>query len=95
MKQSIQTSHETSWHGHDFRATYNELVEKLGAPNESGDGYKSRYCWVMETEGGDLFTIYDWKEPFLDHDLDIYWHIGALTPLSAGKGLKELEKAFG
>lgn len=95
MKSSTQSCNETSFHGDEFLATYDQLVEKVGPPTDllSGDG-KVRYNWTMETEDGEVFTIYDWKEPFLDHDQEIYWHIGARSPAISTKAYKELEKAF-
>lgn len=95
MNQSTQTSAGTSFHGDEFLATYNDLVKHIGPPSSqgSGDG-KVRYEWTMETEDGEVFTIYDWKEPFLDHDQYIYWHIGAQEPIVSRKALLELKAAF-
>ena len=33
--------------------------------------------WIMETDSGDVFTIYDWKEyRILEETEIIEWHIG-------------------
>ena len=95
MKPSTQSPHETSFHGDEFLTTYNELVEKIGPPTHlrSGDG-KVRYSWTMETENGNVFTIYDWKEPFLEHEQEIYWHIGAHTPQASRQNTYSLQDLY-
>jgi hypothetical protein len=65
--------------------TYDELVEKLGAPGP-GDGYKTQAEWVLvDYETGVVATIYDWKvskqynfdgEGVRKED-NTDWHIGA------------------
>ena len=42
------------------KATYGELQEVLGEPEES-DGYKVSGQWTFEDENGQVFTLYDWK----------------------------------
>lgn len=62
----------------NLRATYADLVEVFGQPDErSGD--KITCSWHLKFEDGTVATIYDWKEdetPLGDYD----WHIGGRTP---------------
>jgi hypothetical protein len=49
----------------------------------------------METEDGEVFTVYDWKEyRQLDENEDIEWHIGGRSGLTTGKALSEITKAL-
>ena len=49
----------------------------------------------METEGGELFTVYDWKEyRTLDEDEIIEWHIGGYNEASTIDALNEMGSAL-
>lgn len=70
----------TSWHGDTLIASVNELTRILGEPcymtNDGED--KTNFEWNMQTDNGDVFTVYDWKEyRVLDLDEPISWHIGS------------------
>lgn len=72
-----------------------DLRNVLGQPNfESNDGEdKVNFDWIMETEDGEPFTVYDWKEyRQLDENEDIEWHIGGRSGLTTGKALSEITK---
>lgn len=79
MKQTSKSPIGTSFHDCVVKATVNELKTVLGEPEylaNTGDG-KVNYEWDMETETGDVFTVYDWKEyREIDDDEMIEWHIG-------------------
>jgi len=77
----------TSYHGIDFEATPNQLIEAFGPADYDGnDGSdKTNFEWSLELLNEDqcpgegiVFTVYDWKEyrP-LDGDEMVHWHIGA------------------
>ena len=54
----------TSFHFTTIRTTVNKLSNALGKAqsiNNSGDD-KTNFDWNCETEDGEVFTIYDWKE---------------------------------
>jgi hypothetical protein len=54
----------TSFHSITIRTTVNKLTNVLGEAqiiDNSGDD-KVNFDWNCETEDGDVFTIYDWKE---------------------------------
>ena len=70
----------TSFHFTTIRTTVNKLTSALGEAqsiDNSGDD-KVNFDWNCETEDGDVFTIYDWKEyRMIDVNEKIEWHIGA------------------
>ena len=97
MKQTDKSADGTSFHDHTFTATVDDLRNVLGQPNfESNDGEdKVNFDWIMETEDGEVFTVYDWKEyRQLDENEDIEWHIGGRSGLTTGKALSEITKAL-
>ena len=54
----------TSFHFITIRTTVTKLTEVLGEAqiiDNTGDD-KVNFDWNCETEDGDVFTIYDWKE---------------------------------
>jgi hypothetical protein len=97
MKKTEKTANLTSFHNHTFRATLKEVMEILGEPVHSdNDGLdKVNFEWDMETESGNVFTVYDWKvyEP-LKMDDEIIWHIGSHNSLISAEALEEIKKEF-
>jgi hypothetical protein len=78
-------------------ATVTELVKILGEPQYGrGDVEdKVQYDWEMETDDGQYFTIYDWKEYHeFGEDTLIRWHIGGEDVSATKKGKAELKKAL-
>ena len=62
----------TSLQGY-ITATYAELVDKFGEPEDGGD--KTTAEWALEFEDGTVATIYDWKT--YETPMGTYaWHIG-------------------
>jgi hypothetical protein len=93
MKLSEKSSGGTSFHGHTITATYNQLVEVLGKPQQSqNDGSdKTNFDWTCETDEGIVFTVYDWKEyRRIKPNEKIDWHIGANTPTDSSQAFFEL-----
>jgi len=86
----------TSFHGHTFRATVDELVELVGEPNyvDNSGTDKTTHEWIiMNNETGTAFTIYDWKEyRTIRKDEKIDWHIGAHRSLDASAGERLLRQ---
>ncbi len=79
MKKTNQSPVGTSYHNCTITATVNELKAILGEPVHSeNDGEdKVNFEWNMETNEGDVFTVYDWKEyRKISEDEKINWHIG-------------------
>lgn len=79
MKKTTKTANGTSFHNDVFNASVSDLRKILGEPkyvDNSGED-KVNFEWVIETDNGDVFTVYDWKEyRVLDEDEIIEWHIG-------------------
>jgi hypothetical protein len=80
MKKTNSSVDGTSFHDVVIKASVNHLISVLGEPSfqdNTGDD-KVNFEWDCETEDGDVFTIYDWKEyRKLDLDELIEFHIGA------------------
>ena len=97
MKQTDKSADGTSFHNHTFTATVDDLRNVLGQPQfESNDGEdKNNFDWIMETEDGTVFTVYDWKEyRRLEEDEVIEWHIGGRSGADTEKALLEIREAL-
>ena len=97
MKKTDKSADGTSFHNHTFTATVDDLRNVLGQPQfESNDGEdKNNFDWIMETEDGTVFTVYDWKEyRRLEEDEVIEWHIGGRSGADTEKALLEIREAL-
>lgn len=78
-KLSELSANGTSFHNSTIVTSIDNLIEVLGNPQfyENGREDKTKVEWNCETENGDVFTIYDWKEsePLNSRDL-VSFHIG-------------------
>ena len=97
MHQTTKSPSGTSFHGEAFRASVSDLRQILGVPadaNNSGQD-KTNFEWVMETETGDVFTVYDWKHyrP-LDENEIVDWHVGSRTPRGSQIAVNEIASAL-
>jgi hypothetical protein len=93
-KKTYKNVTGTSFHDVTFKATVDQLTKAFGEPydNNSGDD-KVNFEWDMETDEGDVFTIYDWKHyRKLDLDEVIEWHIGSLSRMISWDALDEITK---
>jgi len=92
-KLTEKSTNGTSFHDTTIRTTVNKLIEAVGEPqweDNSGDD-KSNFDWNCETEDGDIFTIYDWKEYRRIHGEElIQFHIGGENKLITEKAKREL-----
>ena len=97
MQKTTKSTGGTSFHDNTITASVRELEEILGAPtfmcNDGTD--KVNFEWEMETEDGEVFTVYDWKEyrP-ISRDEQIEWHIGGNGRQITYKALCELSQAL-
>jgi hypothetical protein len=94
-KLSNQSISGTSFHNSTITATVNELIAALGEPQyQSNDGQdKVNFEWDCETEDGDVFTIYDWKEyRRISKDEQIEWHIGGNSGFQTSTAAEEVEQ---
>jgi hypothetical protein len=82
----------TSFHQVYLETTPAILTQLFPESNEgeSGDG-KCQMSFILETEDGDVFTIYDWKEyRMLGSDEVVQFHIGARSRAVSVVALKEV-----
>jgi hypothetical protein len=94
MKKTFKEANGTSFHSTVIKATVNELKQILGEPDYDGnDGEdKVNFEWVMETNNGDVFTVYDYKEyRSLPENEVIEWHIGGYNKDVTEQAKREIE----
>jgi hypothetical protein len=95
-KKTYQDVDGTSFHGVVIRATVDQLTKAFGEPYDNNSGEdKVNFEWDMETDEGEVFTIYDWKEyrP-LQRDEYVTWHIGAKSKSDSNVAEREILKAL-
>jgi hypothetical protein len=93
-KKTYQDTDGTSFQGVTIRATVEQLTNAFGEPDDNNTGEdKVNFVWDMETDEGEVFTIYDWKN-YRELRLDEYvvWHIGARSKSIANVAERELLK---
>lgn len=93
-KLTEKTADGTSFHNSTIYATVDELNRTLGqAQYQSNDGDdKVNFEWTCETDNGDVFTIYDWKEyRTIETDEEIEWHIGGCSSATTFEAAREVE----
>ena len=81
MKKTSKSSNGTSFHSVTIESTIDKLTKVLGEPDyvdNSGED-KVNYSWDLETNEGDVVTLYTWKEyrP-IEVDEEIEFHIGVM-----------------
>tara|TARA_R110000868_G_scaffold310848_1_gene572025 strand:- start:262 stop:558 length:297 start_codon:yes stop_codon:yes gene_type:complete len=96
-KKTYQSTDFTSFHGITIRASVEQLTKVFGDPsivNNTGDD-KVNFEWEMETDEGEVFTIYDWKyyRP-LSSDEIVTWNIGSKSKSVSWDAERELLKAL-
>lgn len=82
MKSTNKSANGTSFHSTTIKTSVDKLTEVLGPPdNDTNDGKdKVNYEWIRQTDSGDVFTVYDYKEyRRLKSDETIEWHIGGFN----------------
>ncbi len=93
MKKTSKSSNGTSFHSVVIKSTVDKLTKVLGEPDyvdNSGED-KVNYSWDLETEDGDVVTLYTWKEyrP-IEVDEEIEFHIGGMRRNHTILGKQEL-----
>ena len=94
MKKTFKETNGTSFHDTVIEATVNELKHIPGEPDYDGnDGRdKVNFVWEMETDNGDVFTVYDWKEyRSLSGNEVVEWHIGGRSKDITEQAKREIE----
>ena len=96
-KKTYKDTDGTSFHGTTIRASVDQLTKAFGEPENNNTGEdKVNFVWDMETDEGEVFTIYDWKvgRP-LDLDEPVEWHIGAKSRSIASDASYEILRELG
>ena len=95
MKKTNSNTDGTSFHNVVIRANVQDLIKALGEPtiqDNTGED-KVNFEWDCETEDGDVFTIYDWKEYRKINDIEVIeWHIGAHSKSVSNVAKMEIQK---
>jgi len=87
----------TSFYEVTIKCSTSTLRKVLGEPEcESNDGQsKVNFEWTMETDNGDVFTVYDWKEyRSLGESDTIEWHIGGYSKTVTQQAKCEIRQAM-
>ena len=94
-KKTYKSTDGTSFFGTTIRTSVDELINAFGEPSmeyNTGED-KVNFEWEMETEDGEVFTIYDWKEGRpLRLSERVNWHIGAMNKSVCNTAERELLK---
>lgn len=97
MKTTNKSTNGTSFTGTEISATYNDLVKVIGLPTYSDNTGKDKvnFDWELETDSGEPFTVYDWKQ-YRKIDLEeiISWHIGGFNLESTIQAKNEILNAL-
>jgi hypothetical protein len=96
-KKTYKNVDGTSFQNVTFKASVQDLTNVFGEPDDNNTGEdKVNFVWDMETENGDVFTIYDWKEyRKIDLDEQIEWHIGSHSREISGEAQYEVMRELG
>jgi hypothetical protein len=98
MRKTNKSTGGTSFHDTTIGTTIHTLNKLLGEPvcvdNTGMD--KVNYEWEMETDNGDVFTVYDWKEYRILHEHEIIeFHIGGMSKAITEQAKNEMYEALG
>jgi hypothetical protein len=96
MKKTYKEVSGTSFYNVTLESSVKDLTNVLGEPydNNTGDD-KVNFEWEMETDNGDVFTVYDWKEyRVLNKSEIITFHIGGKNKEITNQAKNEIIKAL-
>jgi hypothetical protein len=97
-KETNQSTNGTSFQDVTFKASVQQLTNAFGEPDYSSNTGEDKvnFEWVLETDEGNVFAIYDWKEyRELDLDEQIEWHIGSHSRDISGDAKYEVMRELG
>jgi len=92
-KVTNKDTNGTSFYGTKITTTVTKLKELFGDPcfEENYGEDKINFEWDCETENGDVFTIYDWKEyRQLSETELVEFHIGAISQQISEQAKQEI-----
>ena len=97
MRKTTKSPSGTSFHDTTVRTTIHTLLKLLGQPTivDNTGLDKTNYEWEMETDNGDVFTVYDWKEYKILHEHEIIdFHIGGMSKAITEQAKNEIYDAM-
>jgi hypothetical protein len=97
-KKTNSSTDGTSFQGVTIKASVQDLINVLGEPyyNDNTGECKVNFEWDLETDEGNVFTIYDWKEyRKLDLDEQIEFHIGSFSRSISSDAQYEVMRELG
>jgi hypothetical protein len=97
MRKTTKSPSGTSFHDTTVRTTIHTLLKLLGQPTivDNTGLDKTNYEWEMETDNGDVFTVYDWKEYKILHEHEIIdFHIGGNSKAITEQAKNEIYDAM-
>jgi len=94
-KKTNSSTDGTSFQGVTIFASVQDLTRVFGEPtiqDNTGED-KVNFEWDMETDEGNVFTIYDWKEYRKISDIEVIeWHIGSFSKSVSNVAKIEVQK---
>jgi hypothetical protein len=94
-KKTNSSTDGTSFQGVTIFTNVQDLTRAFGEPtiqDNTGED-KVNFEWDMETDEGNVFTIYDWKEYRKISDIEVIeWHIGSFSKSTSIAGAHEVQK---
>lgn len=97
MRKTNKSTGGTSFHDTVIDTTIHTLNKVLGEPTyvDNTGMDKVNYEWEMETEDGNVFTVYSWKEyRILSENELIEWHIGGKSKAITEQAKEEIYEAI-
>lgn len=97
MKKTFKEIGGTSFYETTINCSVATLRKVLGEPeyNRNDGEDKINFEWTMETNDGDVFTVYDWKEYRSLNESDmIEWHIGGYNRTTTEQAKSEIREAI-
>ena len=97
MKPTTKEVNGTSFHNTTIKCSVSTLKKVLGKPHGGSNTGKDKvnFEWIMETDSGDVFTVYDWKEyRSLNENEMIEWHIGGYNQSVTEQAKHEIREAI-
>lgn len=96
-KKTFKDTDGTSFHNVVVTTSVANLTKLFGEPDNNNTGEDNvNFVWDMETDEGNVFTIYDWKvgRP-LSINEPVEWHIGAHSRSIASDASYEILRELG
>ena len=93
-RKTEQSPCGTSFHNVEIYATVNDLLKLFPDSYSDGDGgYKVHHEFTLETEDGEVFTLYDWKEYRKPRkDETVCFHVGGKSFYITSRAAREVER---